>query len=351
MHKRFKYAACIVLASVLSAAPYANTPVAGAGSTAAAALYANWAGDWAKKSRLTLDYAGVGSSGGLKAIAEGKVDFGASDVAPPPAQLERDGLICFPTAISGIVPLINLPGLPRGGLKLTGAVLADILSGRLTRWNAAPIAALNRDLHLPDLPIKLIAREDGSGTTYVLSHYLSKVSLGWQSGPGVGFKLKWPAEAQLIKGTAAMLDTVAKTPGAIGYAEFGPADKAGLNYARLANRRGEYPQPGADSFRAALTGSGWTNAGNFEEMLTDMAEKDAWPITGGTFVVMRKKVADAARAGNALSLFSYGFMHGDKLAAGLGWIPLPELTQARAIGEMNKIRAADGRALSWRINY
>ena len=344
----FSAAAAIALALSL---PAKSAEVAGAGSSAAASLYASWGSEWSKKSATNLQYAAVGSSAGLKAIREGKADFGASDVALAPADLERDGLVDFPTAISGIVPVVNIPGVPAGELHLTGPVLADVLAGHIARWNAPQIAALNKSLRLPDLPIKPIAREDGSGTTYVLSHYLAQVNPAWAKDFGSDFKLKWPDGTTLVKGTSAMVDAVAKTPGAIGYAEFGAVVKAKLGFARVANKRGEYPTPSPESFRNVLKGSGWTASGKFEEMLTDMPEKDAWPITGGTFIVMRKTAADPARVARVLSLFSYGFLRGDSITEQNYWIPLPELTQARVVKEMNKIRDKDGHPLSWDMNF
>jgi len=341
----------LLLLGLLMLAPSHAAEIAGAGSSAAAPLYAGWAAEWGRKSGVRLQYSAVGSSAGLKAIRDGKVDFGASDVPLPPEQLERDGLVNFPTAIAGVVPAINLTGVPRGELRLTGAVLADILSGKIARWNAAPITALNKGIRLPDQAITVIGREDGSGTTYVLSHYLAKVSPEWSKAFGTDFKLKWPASTLLAKGTAAQLEALAKTPGAIAYAEFGQVEKASLNYARVANAKGDYPQPGPASFRAALKASAWTTAGKFEEMLTDMADKDAWPITSGTFIVMRKKVTDPARAAQALALFSYGFMRGDAITTENRWVSMPDLTQARAVKEMNKVRDANGQPLAWSMTY
>ncbi|GAA5180832.1 phosphate ABC transporter substrate-binding protein PstS [Niveibacterium umoris] len=341
-----------VLLSVLLVTTAAQaSDLSGAGSSAAAPLYNAWAAEWGKKTGVKLEYTASGSSAGIKAIKEGKVDFGASDVSLPPDQLERDGLVNFPTAISGVVPAINVNGVARGQLKLTGAVLADILSGRINRWNASAITALNPGVRLPDQAITVIGREDGSGTTYVLSNYLSKVSPQWASSLGNDFKLKWPEGTKLVKGTSAQLEALSKTSGAIAYAEYGQVEKAGLNYARVANSAGNYPAPGPISFKAALKASAWTTAGKFEEMLTDMQDKEAWPITSGTFVVMRKKVTDASKAAQALSLFSYGFMRGDAITAEFRWIAMPDLTQARAVKEMNKVRDKDGQPIAWNMNF
>lgn len=325
--------------------------VKGAGSTAAAPLYNAWAQQWSEASGHKLSYAGVGSSGGIKSIKEGKSDFGASDVALSREELDKEGLVNFPVAISGIVPFVNLQGVSRGQLRLTGSVLADILAGRITRWNAPEIAALNRNIKLPAQEITVVAREDGSGTTYVLSHYLAKVSQRWAQDMGYDFKLKWSERTTLVKGTGGMLEAVRKTSGAIGYAEYGQVQSASLNYVRVANQRGQYPEPGAASFKAALADSPWTSRGAYEEMLTNATGFSAWPITGATFVIMRRHVQDAERASTVLSMLSYGFMRGDKAAADLNWIPLPDSTQARVEREMLLLVDKNGHSLTWQISH
>ena len=325
--------------------------IIGAGSSAAAPLYAAWGEAWGALANSKLNYLAIGSSGGIKSILEGKSDFGASDVALSREQLEKDGLANFPVAISGVVPMINLPGVPRGQLKVTGSLLADIFGGRVTQWNAPEIAALNRGLALPNLPIKLIAREDGSGTTYVLSYYLKTVNDNWAQSMGNDFKLKWPATVQLAKGTGGVIEAVKRTVGGISYAEYGQVEQAALNYVRVANQKGQYPAPGPASFKAALEGSAWVTRGAYEEMLTDAPSISAWPITSSTFVIMRRHVARADQASAILSMLSYGFMKGDEAAARLNWIPLPASTQARVEREMLKLVNKDGKPLSWQISY
>ncbi len=190
-----------------------------------------------------LNYAPVGSGAGIKAIEAGKGDFGASDVSLSKEDLDKFGLVNFPVAISGVVPIVNLPSVPHGELKLTGAVLADILGGTITQWNAPQIAALNHGMALPDLPIVIIGRADGSGTTYVISNYLAKVSEEWAKHFGNNLKIQWPASAKLATGTSGMLKAVAAQPGAIGYAEWGQAEAAHMHIARVANQQGNYPAP------------------------------------------------------------------------------------------------------------
>ncbi|MDB5813218.1 MAG: pstS [Rhodocyclales bacterium] len=325
--------------------------IVGAGSSAAAPLYKAWAEQWAHGMGAALNYAPVGSGTGIKAIEEGKGDFGASDVSLSKEELDKYGLVNFPVAISGVVPIVNLPGVPHDELKLTGPILADIFAGKITQWNAPQIAALNRGLPLPALPITIIGRADGSGTTYVMSNYLGKVSEDWAKRFGNNFKIQWPASAKLATGTSGMIKAVSAQPGAIGYAEWGQAEAEHLNIARVANQKGNYPAPNAASFKAALEGSGWSTVGDFDEMLTDTSGLGAWPITGGTFIIMPRHVSDAKRAEMALSFFSYGFAKGDTATAKQGWIPLPERTQVRVLREMSRLVDTKGLPLNWKMAY
>lgn len=324
------------------------SPLKGAGSTAAAALYAAWAKDWSqKKSSDGLDYGAVGSSGGLKAIREGKVDFGASDVAPSREELVRDGLVVFPTAISGVVPVVNLPGVPAGRLRLTGPLLADLLMGKIATWDAPAVRAANPGLRLPALPVKLIVRADGSGTTFVLSDFLAKVSAEWKQRNGADFLIKWQDAVIPVKGGGKVVEAVKETAGALGYVEYGQAAEGNLTWVTMQNRAGRWTEPGARSFAASLRNTGWTRSGEFEEMLTDSAEFDAWPITGATFVVMRQVQDKPQTASQVLSFFTWAFMHGDALAANLRWIPLPINAQARVVKEMSKLRDRQGNPIDF----
>jgi len=340
----------LLCAGLIFNAAYA-AEIIGAGSSAAAPLYKAWAEEWGHAAGSTLNYAPVGSGAGIKAIEAGKGEFGASDVSLSKEELEKFGLVNFPVAISGVVPVVNLPSVPQGELKLTGPVLAEILGGTITQWNAPQIVALNHGMSLPDLPIVIVGRADGSGTTYVISNYLGKVSEEWAKHFGNNLKIQWPASAQLATGTSGMLKAVAAQPGAIGYAEWGQAEAAHLHIARVANQHGNYPAPDAASFKAALENSSWSTTGDFEEMLTDTAGLNAWPITGGTFIIMARHVTDIKRATMALSFFSYGFAKGDATAARQGWIPLPERTQVRVLREMSRLVDSQGLPLNWKMAY
>ncbi|MBP8264781.1 MAG: phosphate ABC transporter substrate-binding protein PstS, partial [Pseudomonas sp.] len=190
-----KYIYLILLAALgfLQAGAAGAQAVTGAGSSAAAPIYRSWAKAYAKATGRAVDYDPVGSSAGMKKIQQQAVGFGATDVYPAEKDLLEHGLLAVPVAITGISPIINLPKLPNGQLRLTGEVLSRIFMGEIIRWNAADIAKLNPDLTLPDLPIKLVVRADGSGTTYNFADYLGKVSPQWKTSYGAKTSIAWPA--------------------------------------------------------------------------------------------------------------------------------------------------------------
>lgn len=320
----------------------------GAGSTAAAKLYQSW-GEAYRVTGSQLAYDAVGSSAGVKAVIAGKVDFGATDVPLRGSQMARDGLICIPTAITGIVPAINLPGVQAGRLRLTGQVLAEILAGKVKNWNDEAVRALNPGLRLPAEPIKVVARADGSGSTWVLSDYLSAVSPDWQREMGRDSLLHWPEGTLLAKGSSGMADKLRQTPYSIGYLEPGYIASAQLGYALVANKAGKYVQPNSDAFRAALSASRWTFEGRFEEPLSNLGDPAAWPITTGTFIVMKRAVADVKRSAIVANFFAGAFMHADDLAPKAGFVPLPEKTQARAVKELGSMVEANGQPLSFDV--
>lgn len=333
-------ALCLAL-SLLTLPAAFGAQIKGAGSTAAARLYQDWA-DAFKITGNQVAYEANGSSAGIQAVIEGRADFGATDVPLSEDRLRKEGLICIPTAITGIAPAMNLPGVPRGKLHLSGPVLAAILSGKVHSWNDEAIRHLNPGLKLPAEAIHVIAREDGSGTTWVLSKYLASISPEWQQEMGNDFKLHWPTGTTLARGGSGMVAQIKQTPFSIGYLEVGNIDAAQLNYALVANKAGRYVEPQPEAFRAALGASKWTFEGRFEESLTNLDDKDAWPITTGTFIVMKRLAADPKRTAIVLNFFSGAFMQADKLVPQSGYIPLPMKTQARAVKELGAIEERQG---------
>jgi phosphate transport system substrate-binding protein len=345
MLNRIKSLTVMLLVSVCSLA--SASEISGAGSSAAKPLYLKWAEAYHKTIPIDLAYQPVGSSAGIKQIKAKQVDFGASDVALSPEELKKHNLINFPSAISGVVPFININGIKKGELLLTGEVLADIFSRKITHWNDPAIGALNPNLPLPKMPIMVVVRSDGSGTTYNFTDYLSKVSPAWRTAFGNNFTIAWPTGTLPAKGSSGVVAAVKETPGAIGYVDYNYVTQEHLAYTMLKNRDGKAVAPLAASFEAALNNSRWKSSGAFEEMLTNLPGAQSWPITMGTFIVMPQTTPNTERTIAVLKFFSWTFINGDYLCASLDFVRLPDAVQARVFRELTKISDASGKRLAW----
>jgi len=314
----------------------------GAGSSAAAPIYKSWAREYQKSSGVTLVYEPVGSSAGVKKIAAHESDFGASDVAPPEADLAKLGLTVFPIAITGITPVVNLRKVGDGHLRLTGDVLARIFLGQIVQWNAPEIAELNPGLTLPSLPIKVVVRADGSGTTYNFADYLAKVSPQWKTQYGVKSSFTWPQAFVGAKGSDGVVKAVKETPGAIGYVDFGYVKENKLSAVQLKNAKGEFLSPTVGTFRAALRASDWSTKGQFVGTLTAIDGMNCWPITMGTFALL-PSVADKPEATlKALKFFVWAFLNGDALVQENNFVRLPDRVQALAFKAISGIKDKNG---------
>jgi phosphate transport system substrate-binding protein len=323
--------------------------IVGAGSSAAKPLYMRWAQAFSQQTGISLNYQPVGSSAGIKQIEARAVDFGASDVAIGRDEAAKEHLICFPSAISGVVPVVNLPRVKAGELQLTGELLAAIFSRRIKTWNDPAIAEENPSLVLPKLPITIVVRQDGSGTTYNFTDYLSKISPAWKQSIGTNFTVEWPADAQRAKGSAGVVEAVKASAGAIGYVDYNYVVQDKLNYARMKNRDGRTVSPSPRAFSAALSNSAWKTAGRFEEMLTDKSGSDSWPITMGTFVIVPQQTAKVEATAATLQFFTWAFMKGDQIADGLDFVRLPDAVQGRIFKELTRITDREGRPLQWKM--
>jgi phosphate transport system substrate-binding protein len=326
------------------------TDISGAGSSAAQPLYVKWAQAYARRAGTTVNYQPVGSSGGIKQIKERAIDFGASDVAMSTDDLKKEKLICFPSAISGVVPVVNIAGIKGGDLRLSGELLADIFSRKITRWNDPALAALNPRLRLPNQAITLLVRKDGSGTTYNFTDYLSKMSPAWKQRYGRNFTIAWPADAIQVKGSDGVVAALKQTAGAIGYVDYHYMVQDKLAFAKLRNRDGNFVTPAPAGFGAALANSSWPTQATYEEMLTEKAGANSWPITMGTFVIVPQTARNPEKAIATLKFFVWGFMHGDTLVDGADFVRLPELVQGRVFSELTKVKDGNGRPLEWSIS-
>ena len=320
--------------------------VTGAGASFPAPVYSKWAAAYNKETGNKINYQSIGSGGGIKQITAKTVDFGASDAPLKPEVLEKDGLMQFPTVIGGVVPVVNLPGITPGQLKLDGDTLANIYLGKITKWNDKAIAALNPGLTLPEQDIAVVRRADGSGTSFIFTNYLSKVSTEWQTKVGEGTAVQWPVGLG-GKGNEGVSAFVQRLPGAIGYVEYAYAKQNKLTFTQLKNKDGVYLMPSDDTFKAASADADWTKNA-FYEILTNQAGKQAWPITGATFILMHKVQANAQKASEVLSFFNWAYVKGDAMATEIDYVPLPDATIKLIQAEWKKMKDTEGKAIAVR---
>jgi phosphate transport system substrate-binding protein len=319
----------------------------GAGSSAAAPIYLAWAREYQKSTGHVLAYEAIGSSAGLKKIRSGDTGFGASDVAPTEAELASDQLVAFPVAITGIAPVVNLPKMGDGQLRLTGDLLARIYMGAIQKWSAPEIRQLNPGLALPDLPIRVVGRSDGSGTTFNFTDYLSNASPAWKAQYGARTTIAWPAGFIGAKGSDGVVGAVRDTVGAIGYVDFGYVAEHHLAAVLMRNDDGEFVRPGVPAFQAALANSDWIAKGSFSTTLTAKPGKATWPITMGTFIIVPRVSEKSEQTQAALKFFVWAFNHGDALVQQTSFVRLPDRVQAAAFKAISGVRDKSGKAIGF----
>ncbi|MBV9842838.1 MAG: phosphate ABC transporter substrate-binding protein PstS [Sphingomonadaceae bacterium] len=313
-------AALIVATGATSGAVAAD--LSGAGATFPAPIYAKWAEAYKAQSGVGLNYQAIGSGGGIKQIKAKTVDFGASDKPLKPDDLNSSGLYQFPTVIGGIVPVVNLPGIAPGQLKLTGNVLAAIFYGQIKTWNDPNIVKINPGVNLPSMPITVVHRSDGSGTTFLFTSYLSLRSPAWASKVGASDSINWPVGIG-GKGNDGVSAFVKQTVGSIGYVEYAYAKENNATYALVSNKAGKFPQPQEPAFAAAAAGANWGAAPGNYLLLLDQPGANAWPITGATFILVYKNQENAAQGQGVLKFFDWAYKNGDAAASSLAYVPLP----------------------------
>ncbi|HEX2545309.1 MAG TPA: phosphate ABC transporter substrate-binding protein PstS [Ramlibacter sp.] len=319
-------AAAPASASQAGAAPAGPTEaggsvqVTGAGASFPAPLYAKWAADYNKATGVRINYQSVGSGAGLRQIEAKTVDFGASDMPLKDEELAAKGLVQFPMVIGGVVPVVNVKGIGAGQLRLTGQVLGDIYLGKITRWDDPALKALNPTLPLPDAAIAPVRRADGSGTSFIFTHYLSKVNPEWKARVGEGTAVKWPT-GMGGKGNEGVAAFVGRLPGAIGYVEYAYVKQNKMEYALMQNAAGQFVAPEDAAFKAAAASAQW--AASFYQILTDQPAPQAWPITGATFILMHKAQDKPAQAAATLKFFQWAYANGDLTADALDYVPMP----------------------------
>jgi len=336
----------LVLASTVGFAGLAGAQeITGAGATFPAPVYAKWASEYNKATGVKVNYQSIGSGGGIKQIDSKTVDFGASDMPLSDEVLKSKGQMQFPTVMGGVVPIINVKGINPGDLKLTGQLLADIYLGKVARWNDAAIKALNPTLNLPDAAIAQVRRADGSGTTFVFTNYLSKVSPEWKSKVGEGTAVNWPVGAG-GKGNEGVAAFVARLPNSMGYVEYSYVKQNKMTYALVQNASGNYVKPDEDSFKAAAAGADWGKS--FYQILTNQNGKDVWPITSATFILMHNKQDKPASAAEVLKFFNWAYKNGDKTASSLDYVPMPKAAVAAIEKAWGEIKDNAGKPVAYK---
>jgi phosphate transport system substrate-binding protein len=295
----------------------------GAGASFPYPVYARWTHRYHKLKGVRINYQSIGSGGGIAQIKAKTVDFGASDAPLSPGDLDAAGLIQFPMVMGGVVPVIHVPGLGAGQLRLTATLLADIFLGKIKRWNDPALARANPGLKLPAKDITVVHRADGSGTTWIFTNYLSKVSAAWKSKVGTGKAVAWPTGVG-GKGNEGVAAYVTRLGGAIGYVEYAYALRNKIPHVLLQNRAGKLVAPTIETFQAAAANADWAKAPGFYMVLTHQGGDQSWPITGATFILMHKHQPDARKARAMLRFFDWCYRYGAETAKKLHYVPMPD---------------------------
>jgi len=326
MESNLKHWTTLATAGFLAVAAFSPAhaaDISGAGATFPYPIYAKWADAYKKETGNGLNYQSIGSGGGIKQITARTVTFGASDMPLQPAELDKIGVIQFPTVMGGIVPVVNLEGIASGDLTIDGPTLAKIFLGEIKTWDDAALQKLNPNAKLPSQAIALVHRSDGSGTTFVFTNYLSKVSGDWKAKVGSNTSVEWPAGIG-AKGNEGVANNVAQTKGAIGYVETAYAKQNNLTTTKMVNKDGKVVAATPAAIMSAAAGADWANAPGFYMLLTDSAGAESWPIAGATFILIPKEPKDVAATSEALKFFAWAYKNGDKMAESLDYIPMPD---------------------------
>ncbi|MFA7184583.1 MAG: phosphate ABC transporter substrate-binding protein PstS [Victivallales bacterium] len=320
--KRMLIAGLAATAAMSSPSTSAAT-LNGAGASFPAPVYRIWTYNYKQASGAKVNYQSVGSGAGINQIKSKTVDFGASDKPLKKVELDQAGLIQFPMLMGGVVIVVNVPGIANNQLKLDGKTLADIFGGKIKKWNDPTIMKLNPGIKLPAMPVTVVHRSDGSGTTWIFTTYLSQVSSVWEKQVGSGKAVKWPVGIGGQKNPG-IANNVKKIPGSIGYIEYTYAVESKIPTVQLKNKAGKFVKPNLNSFQAAGANADWKNAPGYYMVLTDKPGAATWPITGVTYILIHKEQRDIAKAKTLLKYFDWCYKEGAAVAARLQYVPIPK---------------------------
>ena len=316
----------IAAAGLIAASAFAAQAqnITGAGASFVFPVMSKWSSEYAAAGQGRVNYQSIGSGGGIAQAKAGTVDFGSTDAPLKPEELAAANLGQFPSVVGGVVPVVNIEGLPANQLRLTGPLLADIYLGKVAKWNDPAIVEINPGVTLPEADIKVVYRSDGSGTTFNFVNYLGQVSPAWAEGVGqAATAVKWPTGVG-GKGNEGVAAYTKQLSGAIGYVELSYALQNNLTTVSLQNAAGTWVAPSIASFQAAAASADWANAQDFHLVITNAPGADAWPIAATNFILVSKAPSNPAKARAALEFFKWGYANGDARAEELGYVPLPD---------------------------
>lgn len=319
-----------------------SADITGAGASFPYPIYAKWADAYKNETGNGLNYQSIGSGGGIKQIVARTVTFGASDKPLTGDELEKNGLVQFPTVMGGIVPVLNVEGIEPGEMVLDGLTLAKIFMGEITTWNDAAITKLNPALKLPDAAIAIVHRSDGSGTTFNFTYYLAEVAAEWKDKVGVDTSVEWPVGIG-AKGNEGVSASVGQTRNAIGYVEYAYAVHNEMTYANMVNKAGKTVTPEAASFAAAAEGANWSSEPGFGVILANQGGEATWPMTAATFILIHATPQDPEATAEALKFFDWAYREGDEMALGLDYIPMPDKVVTMIQADWAQIEGANGK--------
>ncbi|HUD51831.1 phosphate ABC transporter substrate-binding protein PstS [Parvibaculum sp.] len=338
---KFSRAGVLAISALVIATAAQAADISGAGATFPYPIYAKWADAYKKETGIGLNYQSIGSGGGIKQIKAKTVDFGASDAPMKGADLDSIGLAQFPMVMGAIVPVVNLPGVKPGAMKLDGKTLAEIYLGNIKKWNDPQIAALNKGVKLPDSSIAVVHRSDGSGTTFNFAYYLNAVDSNWSS-VGVATSLEWPVGLG-GKGNEGVSALVGQTQGAIGYVEYAYALQNKLTYTDMVNKDGKTVAPSLESIQAAAANADWSSAPGYGVILANQPGAKSWPMTAATFILVYKTQDKPERAKQVLDFFGWAYDKGGKMAEDLVYVPMPDSVVALVKKSWSDVKDSSGK--------
>jgi phosphate transport system substrate-binding protein len=313
----------------------------GAGATFPYPIYSKWFADYATSTGVKINYQSIGSGGGIRQLSEQTVDFGASDSPMSDQELasaKGGPVLHFPTVMGAVVVTYNIPGVTRP-LNFSGDVIADIFSGKITKWNDARIVAQNRGVSLPNSDILVVHRSDGSGTTYIFSDYLSAVNPSWSSSLGKGKEIKWPVGLG-GKGNEGVAGQVKNTPGSIGYVELAYAKQNKLPYGNVRNAAGNYVTPTIAAVTASAAGMKLPKNTDYRVSIVNAAGKASYPISSMTWILVYQNQPDRVKGEKLVNFLRWAYKNGEKTAASLDYAPLPAAMVAQLQNRLKTINVA-----------